>query len=717
MSETSDLESVKRALAQAVEEAAGAAELARLLTDYQRRLDDAARSEADALTRMREAEARARTAERQNTQLGKQLAEQRYQTEVANWKLASVQESRWLKLGDALHTKNPGTVAKTLKEPVKKPPAPKRSDFGPEPSAVPETPAAVAPDPRAPQASAPMADGFEVPKGPLARPYLTVAAIVDRQTEAMLRYEWRQVTNFGPENWAAMLDQHQPHLLFVESVQPGPRQGNGGRWLEALAGETRALRDLVEACRKRGVKTVFWHSGGSVSRAVLAAEHFEYVLTTTEARVREWRAALRHDRVGVLPLAVQPRVHNPIPAVGGRTSDVFTLGAVVLPAPARPSDAAAAEPDQDQTQVPAGAAPKNGAANGAADGAPRPQGADSSHGGRGWQPLPGQDDDKTSYDDVLTAYRRAGLVVAVADVDARVVAEIAACATPVLRLAAGVKPEVTVAQAEALLSDAGGLDREAHLGWRRTVPVTSLLDPVFDVVGLPNVRNTGTVSVIAAVNGAAELEHLLDQIARQIHVPGQLVIVAEGVDAVLVEKSARQILTPLQTVAAVLQDIVVRVADVPMTRGAALDRALRLAEGDYVAVFDPRDVYGQHYLSDLVRYFGSSDAEIVGKASFYAYLPEAGATLLRQPGAEHRFLPEIGGGTLLGRRQALTDLGFADVSDEWDEVLMRQCRADGVRVYSGDRYSYICVRESAVGRLLGSARLQGYFPAEPVALI
>ncbi|WP_067174340.1 hypothetical protein [Microtetraspora niveoalba] len=730
MSETSDLESVKRALAQAVEEAAGAAELARLLADYERRLDEAARSEAEALTRMREAEVRARTAERQNTQLAKQLAEQRYQTEVTQWKLASVQESRWLKLGDALHTKNPGTVARTLKEPVKKRPAPKRSEFKPELPDVGEPPATpVAPDPRAPEVSAPMADGFEVPKGPLARPYLTVAAIVDRQTEALLRYEWRQVTNFGPENWAAMLDRHQPHLLFVESVQPGPRQGNGGRWLEALAGESRALRDLVEACRKRGVKTVFWHSGGAISRAIPAAEHFEYVLTTTEARAREWRSALRHDRVGVLPLAVQPRVHNPIPAVGGRTSDVFTLGAVALPArPAEPADGTA---DGMANAV----EPQSGAQSEAASatGTPQPQGADPTLGGRVWRPLPGQDDDKTSYDDVLTAYRRAGLVVAVADADARVVAEIAACATPVLRLAAGVKPEVTVAQAEALLADAVGLDREAHLGWRRTESVTPLLDPVFDVVGLPNVRNTGTVSVIAAVHGAAELEHLLDQIARQAHVPGQLVIVAEGLDAGLVEKSARQILAPLQTAVsgegaqaagpalpqgvAVLQDLVVRVPEVPLTRGAALDRALRLAEGDYVAVFDPRDVYGQHYLSDLFRHFGSTDAEIVGKASFYAHLPEVGATLLRQPGAEHRFLPELGGGTLLGRRQVLSDLGFADVSDDWDEVIMRQCRADGVRVYSADRYSYICVRETAVGRLLGSARLQGYFPAEPLALI
>src|SRR5690606_9055885 len=126
---------------------------------------------------------------------------------------------------------------RTLRAPVRKPPAPKRADFKPELPAVPEpTVVQAVPEPKAPQVSTPLAAGFTVPKGPLARPYLTVAAIVDRQTEALLRYEWRLVTNFGPDNWEAMLDQHQPHVLLAEPVRPGPRQGNGGRWLEALAG-------------------------------------------------------------------------------------------------------------------------------------------------------------------------------------------------------------------------------------------------------------------------------------------------------------------------------------------------------------------------------------------------------------------------------------------------------------------------------------------------
>ncbi|MEV1203233.1 glycosyltransferase [Microbispora rosea] len=661
--EWSDPAALRQALAEAVERASGAAELARLITDYQRRLEEVARSEAEALTKTREAEARLKTAERQNAQLAKQLAEQKYQTEVANWKLASLQDSRWSKLGDAIHSKKPGTVARTLKAPVRKRPAPKRSDFKPQIPTVPEVKAApAAPEPKAPQVSAPLAESFTVPKGPTARPYMTVAAIVDRQTEALLRYEWRLVTNFGPDNWEAMLDQQQPHVLFVESVRPGPRQGNGGRWLEALAGETRAVRDLVAACRKRGIKTVFWHSGGAVSRAFPAAEHFEYVLATTEARAREWRSALRHERVGVLPLAIQPRVHNPIPAEGGRTGEIVTLGTVTPPA-----------------------------------------------GGADWQPLAGQGDDPTSYDDVLTAYRRPALLIAGADAEPRVIGEVAACGTPVLQVRAGAKGEEVLAAAEILMADAGRLAREAHLAWRARGSVTPLLDPILDTLGVPSVRNSGVITAITAVSEPAELDRLLAQITRQIERPGQIVIVADGLDAGLVDKTVRQSCPDL--------DVVVRATGEPITRGAALDRAVRLADGDYVAVLDARDLYGEHYLADLVRHFASTDAEVLGKASFYAHLPATGATLLRQPEAEHRFLPEVAGGTVLARRQVLTELGFADVSEEWGEVLMRQCRTDGVRVYSADRYSYVCVRDSAEGSLLGAARMEGYIPAEPLALL
>lgn len=670
------LESTRAALEASVAAAASAAELTRLLADYQQRLATAAVSEAEAVTRLRETEARLKAVERQAAQLAKSLAEQSYQAEVAQWRLESVQGSRWSKLGDAIHTKNPGEVARTLREPTSRRPAPKRSDFSPHPPALDPAPVApVTPATAGPSLSSAMAGGFVVPKGPLARPYLTVAAIVDRQSEALFRYEWRQVTNFGPDNWQAMLDEHRPHLLFVESVRPGPRQGNGGRWLRELSGETRGLRDLVEECSRRGIRTMFWHSGGPVSTSVPMASLFDHVLATSEARAREWRAALRHDRIGILPHAVQPRVHNQIPATGGRTT--ISLLGTTFDGPPPPAQEG-----------------------------PSPDGCPAS----GWRPLIGE---KAGYDDVLTAYRAATVVIAGPDADARTVEEIAACGTPIMQLAAPIPTdEVSLRHAEESIAEYLAADAqcasEAHLAWRSTVAVTPLLDPLLDTAGLPSVRNSATITAVAAASGTAELDHLLAQLRRQVHAPGQLVIITEGLDAAVAEKAVRAVYKG---------EVVVRDTAEPLTRGAALDRALLLADGDLVAVLDARDLYGEHYLADLSRYFSAVEAEIVGKASFYTHIPGTGATLLRQPGAEHRFLPEVGGGTLLARRQTLTDLGIADVSDEWDEVLMRQCRTDGVNVYSADRYSYVCRRASREGRLLTSSRLEGYLSPDPLAMI
>jgi len=49
-------------------------------------------------------------------------------------------------------------------------------------------------------------------------------------------------------------------------------------------------------------------------------------------------------------------------------------------------------------------------------------------------------------------------------------------------------------------------------------------------------------------------------------------------------------------------------------------------------------------------------------------------------------------------------------------VLMRQCRADGIKVFSADRFGYVCLRDRDRW-LLGSAQLVDYGPADPHALI
>ncbi|MGW0804966.1 hypothetical protein [Nonomuraea sp. NPDC002799] len=613
---STELESTRRALRDAVAQAERAAELARLLDAAQARLATAEESadQVRALAeRLGETEERLAVEQEAADRLRRELAEQRFQAEVANWKLSSIKVARWNRLGDAIKSgkNNPVRLARGLKgaaKPVKRPIAPKRRP----PAALKaadERPGAAyqaTTTTRTLGGASFKLKPFRVPTGPNTRPHLTAAVIADPHAEALLRYEWRQTTGFTPRDFARVLPLEVPHLLVVESVTQGP-------WAEEITGEPGdGLRALLAWCAERGIRTVFWHTQGDVDAYAAAAQLFEFRFTNdlTVAWPR-------------LQFGVQPRVHNPLPLAGGRIDRVLTLD----------------------------------------------------------QLLPGH----LSYPDVLTSYRWPAAADCPPGTPQWRLAELAACGTPI-----GTEADT----------------RRAHVALRRAYQMgtmTERVDEMLEAIGLPSARATLSTSVMLPISDPFLMEHGLAQVAKQ-----------SGVDQLIVigppeaELRARDVLPDI--------DVVYRRPQPSMTEGAMLGAAIDLCESDLVAVMDPRDVYGPHHLSDLRRAFLFSTADIVGKAAYYAHLRKPQVTLLQQPDAEYAYLPEVAGATLLGRRNALRELGFADLTDDWDEVLMRQCRTDGIKVFSADRFGYVRVRDEDRW-LLGAAQLVEYGSAEPHALI
>ncbi|MGI5269551.1 hypothetical protein ACQEUU_10400 [Nonomuraea sp. CA-218870] len=613
---STELESTRKALREAVAQAEHAAELARLLDAAQSRLAEAERhaEEAKALAERLAAAEEALEAERAAAdKLRKELAEQRYQAEVANWKLKSIKVARWSRLGDAIKTgkSNPVRLAKELKgatKPVKRPIAPKRKPVaaGRQKDERPGAAFQATASTRTLAGESFKLKPFRVPTGPNTRPHITAAVIAEPHAEALLRYEWRQTTGFTPRDFARVLPLEVPHLLVVESVATGP-------WAGELRGEPgEGLRALLAWCAERGVRTVFWHTHGDVSAYAAAAELFEHRFTTD--------LTVGWPR---LQFGIQPRIHNPLPLSGGRIDRMLTLD----------------------------------------------------------QLLP----EHLSYPDALTSYRWPAGVDCPPGTPMWRLAELAACGTPI-----GQDPDT----------------RRAHVALRRAYDsgtMTERIDELLDKVGLPGVRATLDTSVLLVVPDGRLLEHALAQVGRQSGVT-QLVVFGPP----QAELRAREVLPDAEVIHRPLRP--------DLTVGAMLGRGLDLCEADLVAVMDPRDVYGSHYLSDLRRAFLFTTADLVGKGAFYAHLRKPQATLLKQPDAEYSYLPEISGATLLARRNALRELGFADLTDGWDEVLMRQCRQDGIKVFSADRFGYVRVRDEDRW-LLGAAHLVEYGSAEPHALI
>ena len=112
-----------------------------------------------------------------------------------------------------------------------------------------------------------------------------------------------------PDGWAEQIRGFRPHFLLVESAWVGL----DGEWEGKVFSASEELRSLVASCRSAGIPTVFWNKEDPLhfEAFVDTAALFDHVFTTDADSIPNYVEKLGHGRVGVLPFAVQPRLHHP----------------------------------------------------------------------------------------------------------------------------------------------------------------------------------------------------------------------------------------------------------------------------------------------------------------------------------------------------------------------------------------------------------------------
>ncbi|GAA2084998.1 glycosyltransferase [Actinomadura alba] len=663
--------------------------------------DSQARDAAyDAVTKMlHDAESRLRDTEKRLRDAEGRLKYQAYKTEYVNWQLQSSLSRRWWRLGQAMwHVKE--RPAYILRLPADLFRAARKSAM----PAPPQRPGAksatertqgsgTAKSPHDSRTAMPAIPDLPLPDGPVARPDLTVAVILDRFSAMALRYEWNQVEP-GPDDWREVLDRERPDLLFVESAWFGNDRRWGGH-VSGPGGPSEVLAELVAWCREQGIPSVFWNKEDPPNFDVFieTAKLFDHVFTTCGEVVPRYHEILGHDRVSVLSFAAQPRIHNPVNVPGGRAHDVAFAGTyfnhkhpdraeqmrtVLEPARGFGLHIFSRMLEGDSRfQFPAQYAPHIVGT------------------------LP--------YERMLSAYKAYKVFLNVNSVldsptmCARRIFELSACRTPILsghshaveRFFPGtVSIARTAAETQTIL--AGMLanpemrDRQAHLAMREVFAEHTFghrVDTVLESIGLPGRRPEPTISVIMATNRPGQLAHAIDQVARQRYRRLQLVLVLHGLD--LDPEVVRD-----KVLAEGISDVVVLTADRSLPLGECLNLAVDAADGDLIAKMDDDDIYGEHYLSDLVPAFSYTDADIVGKRACYVQLKAINATLLSKPETENRYGNLVRGGTLLVTGDVLRRLRFDHVPRGSDTRLLRKAKAEGIRIYSADRFNYVYVRSA-----------------------
>lgn len=142
---------------------------------------------------------------------------------------------------------------------------------------------------------------------------LRVACIFDEFTTRCYE-DMCELIKITPENWRIELTIRKPHLLMVESAW----HGNSYTWdkkVQDINNEnTKELENLVEWCKKNNIPTVFWNKEDPVhfNNFIKIASFFEYIFTTDEGSIDEYKKKLKNDNVYKLLFAAQPKKHNPI---------------------------------------------------------------------------------------------------------------------------------------------------------------------------------------------------------------------------------------------------------------------------------------------------------------------------------------------------------------------------------------------------------------------
>lgn len=537
------------------------------------------------------------------------------------------------------------------------------------------------------------------PKGPIVRPDLRVAVILDEFSEIAFQYEFNMIT-FGPDDWEEVLRRNRPDFLFVESAW----EGNGGRWKGQIAnhnGPRQPLIDLINWCKTHGIPTVFWNKEdpSNFDWFIKSAALFDYVFTTDIGCVPRYKELLGHDRVGVLQFAAQPRIHNPIQVPGGRVHDVAFAGAYY----------AAKHPERrQQMEIVLDPAREFNLhiydRNYRRDLGPKYEWPEKfkSH-------IIGD----LTYEELITAHKaykvflNVNSVVDSPTMCSRRIFELLACGTAVISgesvaietlfgdaVAISRSKEQTKMYLRAFLNSPELRDRKAWIGLRRVLAghtYTHRVNAILEAIhGSVKPTAPPLVSLIVPTKRLDHLPDIVRNVGGQTYPNIELILCLHGVTT-----DIGQVRHDFEV--AGVKNLKVITVDESKTLGFCLNRCIDIAEGQFLAKMDDDDLYAPHYLSDLMSVFKYADAEIVGKYAYYAYLEESNCLVLRNPHHEHQFTSLVSGATMLWRKELNEQVTFDEKNRGEDTSFLRKAKANGARIYSADRFNYCCIRRRDVG--------------------
>lgn len=511
------------------------------------------------------------------------------------------------------------------------------------------------------------------------RPDIKVACILDTFSYECFKYE-AQFQQLRLQTWRQQISAMQPHFLFVESAW----RGIDDTWRNVLTNKANVskqeLLELIAYCKNNKIPTLFWNKEDPVNYAIFiyAAKLFDFIFTTDEDCVPMYIRDAGHNRVYVLPFAAQPAIHNPVNSSYLTKENVAFAGTWYVVKHLERQD------DMRLLLTPA-----------------KEFGLDifdrmyTFTGNQNYKfPIEYQGNiiGELHYQDMLKVYKLYKVFLNVNSVKnsstmfSRRVFEILASGTNIVSTySKGIdnmfgnlvpftsRHDETRMHLSILLNNPEHSQRLSLLGIRAVHSkhlYRHRLNTILDKIGIGSFSHyTPGVSIVTCLENCDQsINTLLDNYRSQTWANKELIIIVKNCN------EAEQ----WQEMSAAYPDVSLYLVPENNSLGESLNLAVDKAKGDYVAVFNTDNYYATNFLMDLMNAFSYTDADIIGKACYYAYCEETQELILKNTVQENRFANDLADSSAVFNKRVFNRLRFPVSDIAYQEFLM-QCLGKGLK--------------------------------------
>lgn len=192
------------------------------------------------------------------------------------------------------------------------------------------------------------------------------------------------------------------------------------------------------------------------------------------------------------------------------------------------------------------------------------------------------------------------------------------------------------------------------------------------------------VSIITCTKRPDCMNRLFDNYSRQTYKNKELIVILNHKDLNLdvYRKRANQYRN-------------VRVFRVPdhVSLGRCLNYGVKLAKYGFIAKFDDDDYYAPNYLSESMRLFLTTKADVVGKRAHFMKIGDKKELLYRYYTKANQYVSLVQGATLLIKRHVFDRIAFPNQNRGECVKFCAACRREGFRIYSGSPYNFVAMRK------------------------